>query len=339
MRGAALAMAMVLGCAGPAVAAGPSFDCGKATTADEKLVCADPALAEADADLAGVYHAVLHSLRPEARSTFETSERSWLAITRLTCSSSPKLHSAKDRADCLIADYHQRAHQLFDSEQKFGLYDVLRVHAYALIELDPATSEQLDQAGPTIERETYDFIENASGFPPLAKGAKAWNVWVTPKGLLTGATTYAANPKRDTDGPVGAYRETKILDATDQVIVFERIVFDKTTLRGSDTEFYGVWLLPQARQACLSDFFRADTAWAASLAKRVNADTAKDISKPEMYEKTEPASFKISAGGLDIDSGHIDGFAPPQHITTISWADLKPFISEDGQRIIDSFHR
>ena len=40
-----------------AAAGGPSFDCAKARAADEKLVCAEPALGALDRELAGKYEA------------------------------------------------------------------------------------------------------------------------------------------------------------------------------------------------------------------------------------------------------------------------------------------
>lgn len=340
MRGDVLAAVTLLACAGPACAAAPSFDCAKATTADERLVCADPALAQADANLAGVYHTVMDALRPgatpTAREVFETSERSWLRFAQLACSTS-KAQSSKDRAACLSASYRGRAHRLLGSERKFGLYDVLRVHAYALIQLDPATSEQADQAGPAIERETYDYIQNASGFPQLAKGAETWNAWITPKDILSGATHYAVDPKRDATGLARAYRAVQILDATEQVIVYKRIVFDDTTLRGSDTDDYGVWLLTEARRARLSDLFIGSAGWSAVVARRVNADTGHEAMKPVRDEGSDSESFMVSADGLGIDSGHIDGFAQPQHMTIIAWADLQAFLSEKGRRIVESF--
>ncbi|MBN9222714.1 MAG: DUF1311 domain-containing protein [Mesorhizobium sp.] len=44
----------------------PSFDCGKATSAAEKAICADPTLAQADADIAGKYATALKMLDPRA---------------------------------------------------------------------------------------------------------------------------------------------------------------------------------------------------------------------------------------------------------------------------------
>ncbi|MER8571874.1 lysozyme inhibitor LprI family protein [Mesorhizobium sp. M1338] len=44
----------------------PSFDCAKATSVAEKAICADPALAQADADVARSYAALLKTFDPRA---------------------------------------------------------------------------------------------------------------------------------------------------------------------------------------------------------------------------------------------------------------------------------
>ncbi|QKD04630.1 lysozyme inhibitor LprI family protein [Mesorhizobium loti] len=63
----ALVLAMVPVVSGPAQAqTKPSFDCAKAASVAEKAICADPALAQADADMAKNYAALLKTLDPHA---------------------------------------------------------------------------------------------------------------------------------------------------------------------------------------------------------------------------------------------------------------------------------
>ena len=60
-------LAALLASNGSAMAqARPSFDCAKAASAAEKAICSDPALAQADADVAKNYAAVMKMLDPHA---------------------------------------------------------------------------------------------------------------------------------------------------------------------------------------------------------------------------------------------------------------------------------
>lgn len=63
----ALVLAMMPAVAEPASAQSkPSFDCAKAASVAEKAICADPALAQADAEVAKNYAALLKMLDPHA---------------------------------------------------------------------------------------------------------------------------------------------------------------------------------------------------------------------------------------------------------------------------------
>jgi hypothetical protein len=85
-----------------AAASAPSFDCAKATTAVEKMICADPELAAADRAMAKLYAAA-------PRSDPMTGQKSFLA-DRSECS---------DRA-CLLQVYEDRLGTLFPASRLKG---------------------------------------------------------------------------------------------------------------------------------------------------------------------------------------------------------------------------
>jgi hypothetical protein len=67
IHGLALASAIAPALYGHALAQGkPSFDCGKAASVAEKAICADPALAQTDADIAAKYAVALKMLDARA---------------------------------------------------------------------------------------------------------------------------------------------------------------------------------------------------------------------------------------------------------------------------------
>lgn len=67
----------------PAAAAAPSFDCAKAATPVEKLICADSGLSAADAALAASY-TTLTAAHPDLKDSLRDGQRQWLSA-RSTC--------------------------------------------------------------------------------------------------------------------------------------------------------------------------------------------------------------------------------------------------------------
>jgi len=62
----------------PAQAKGPAFDCAKATSEVEKLICADQGLAALDRKLDGVYKAALAKARDGMDKVVRTEQRGWV---------------------------------------------------------------------------------------------------------------------------------------------------------------------------------------------------------------------------------------------------------------------
>lgn len=84
----------------PVLARGAAFDCGKAGTDIEKMICADPALSDLDARLARAYSARLASDR-NGRDV-KSRQAAWLRDVRNQC---------RDQA-CLKAAYEKRLAEL-----------------------------------------------------------------------------------------------------------------------------------------------------------------------------------------------------------------------------------
>lgn len=87
-----------------------SFDCGKATSSVEKMICADPGLSRLDEALAAVYsRARTAAIDPAA---MRQQQREWLADIRKRCS----------EAACLKAAYTSRIAQLAaETQQEFAV--------------------------------------------------------------------------------------------------------------------------------------------------------------------------------------------------------------------------
>lgn len=88
----------------------PSFDCRKATTEVEKLICSDDELAKLDVEMNKSYHAFMKTLDEKYyRNKLKKKQREWLNdITKAPC------FSGADKINCLKNIYEFRAQQLTD---------------------------------------------------------------------------------------------------------------------------------------------------------------------------------------------------------------------------------
>ena len=158
LRGLALVPALAwLGMPLPARA----IDCAKATTANDKAVCAAPELRAADAQLQAAYQALFDRLDPAARRRLVTLERGWLKNNKAACAFGDD-HAAERRA-CLA-----------------------RLYATRIAEL----------GGPAAPRDPNDPVPVVAGFPaeraPPAVALADWLARLTAARSLDALTTVIA---------------------------------------------------------------------------------------------------------------------------------------------------
>jgi len=147
----------------------PSFDCSKATSGAEKLVCADPALAQLDQRLAERYKAAraitggLDTGQADALNTLRTTQRGWIK-GRDDC------WKADDLEACVKASYLTREGDLV---AYWMLETPTSVVSYTC-EDNPAnevTAFFFDTELPSLRLEYGDGIKTGS-LVPSASGAK-----------------------------------------------------------------------------------------------------------------------------------------------------------------------
>ncbi|MHB8884256.1 MAG: lysozyme inhibitor LprI family protein [Methylovirgula sp.] len=92
---------------GPAHAAGPSFDCTKAATPIEKLICKEPRLADLDARLERTIRDKL-AQDPTAGAALLAAERQWLRSRDNACSAEAAAAQTQPAVACLTAAYQSR---------------------------------------------------------------------------------------------------------------------------------------------------------------------------------------------------------------------------------------
>jgi uncharacterized protein len=90
-----------------AQAADPSFDCAKASSETEKLICKDAELAELDQELASLYQVLLKNLPASEQKRLKAEQRGWVK-GRDDC------WKAADLRACVASEYRARIMELKD---------------------------------------------------------------------------------------------------------------------------------------------------------------------------------------------------------------------------------
>lgn len=98
---------LALSLASPLCAAAPSFDCAKASSDIEKLICRDGELAELDRSLAELYSVVLKNTPGSAQNQLKAEQRGWIK-GRDDC------WKADDLRTCVADEYRFRIDELKD---------------------------------------------------------------------------------------------------------------------------------------------------------------------------------------------------------------------------------
>jgi uncharacterized protein len=102
-----LLIAVLFSAAGLAQAASPSFNCAKASSSVEELICNDAELAELDRSLASLYSAVLKNTPAGEQKMLKAEQRGWIK-GRDDC------WKSDDMRGCVASEYRYRIDALKD---------------------------------------------------------------------------------------------------------------------------------------------------------------------------------------------------------------------------------
>lgn len=137
---------------------GPSFDCAKAASTAERLICADAALSQSDRKLGDAYAALKKSLSSESFATFQSAQRAWLTYVTASCGANvPMSETSGNRipiTDCLNTEFTDRATLLAD----------LKGNKAGALTLEPRIRFHTRAKPPTKESDIY---------PQMTGGAEA----------------------------------------------------------------------------------------------------------------------------------------------------------------------
>ena len=170
------ALAAVFGVVVPiACAHAASFDCGKAASEREHLICADPRLSSRDTELGRVYAAKRAVLSPAGALLLQQSARSWFSFTQTVCGLRP--HTQPNPAgirptECLNAAYVGRLEALAHVG-RFGPFVFNRVDVYGVKPVTNANDSSGTAPGFYVTHIAYPQIDAASKATENAWNSKA----------------------------------------------------------------------------------------------------------------------------------------------------------------------
>jgi uncharacterized protein YecT (DUF1311 family) len=95
-----------------------SFDCDKARTKLELLICSSDFIGDADIDLSAIYRKAFNSAAPDARAALVASENGWLSYVAQSCIGAAA--SAYDSKSCAEQAFSDRTDQLKRCMSKSG---------------------------------------------------------------------------------------------------------------------------------------------------------------------------------------------------------------------------
>ncbi|MGO9133616.1 MAG: lysozyme inhibitor LprI family protein [Methylovirgula sp.] len=239
---------------------GPSFDCTKAASTAERLICGDAALSQSDRKLGDAYAVLKKSLSTESFATFQSAQRAWLIYVTASCGANvPMPEALGDRTpitDCLNTEFSDRAALLTD----------LKAEKAGPMMLEPRIRFHTRAKPP---------IEDSDIYPWMSGGAQAaaFNSFVAKRlklGTLKLGTWRMDDKSLFTFGEdlgsmhLHARRFYSVARFDSRIVSLQISTSDFT---GGNHELLGstalTWSLAKNRLLSLEDFFGANTVWQA----------------------------------------------------------------------------
>lgn len=286
-----------------------SFDCGKARSKVEHIICASPQISSLDDRLAASYGTAAKALSPHGRQILKKGQLEWIRYLNLAC----------DDAVCVQSEYKNRLKDLSTAAQRIGPYLFSRVDRYF-------AKKAGEQGGMYEEHVAYPRIDS-----PMTETAKKWNA----------AVAKDAKPKTGgaCDGDSGefeAYFEIKSATANAISVQNGQYVFCDGAAHGMPTLGGATYLLsPAFRLLKAADLFDSRKLWQKFVAGKcmvvlnakagedgdVDADTVKKIA-------SSPVSWTLADKGLLVTFNPYDvlPYALGSTEVLIPWAELRPYL-------------
>ena len=286
-----------------------SFDCAKAATPMEKVICTSPDLSRADDALAAAFHKALGALSSTGQTALRANERDFLAYAAETCRRGQDIDG-----DCLSGLFSERTDTLGHAVTHLGGWTFValtsRRAGHSL------TVQQIDSTGET---------------------ARDWNAWaqsqIDTAYRLTGEISKDGTPVLDSSVIVVMH----IVGASPDLI---GVTVDSSTSEDAMGEIdnrysAATWLTRPRRELMAKDLFDPTKPWATALAPVAQRHLEGSDGEPDTrhtIKRIDQAGgqWQVTAKGLRLtyDDWRSAGNGPGAE-SDLPWDELKPYLRKD----------
>ncbi len=168
-----IAFFLLLAVSASHAAVASSFDCSRAHSSREKLVCTNPALSDLDSDLAADYQQTAKQIDSSGQAQLRRSEINWLNYIDLVCPSAGQkiiYGSSNTQEICLEQKYKQRTKYLEDSVRNSGSITIYQISDISASKSTDPNDETGSDPGFFVSTAIFWQINN-----PKSSSERLWN--------------------------------------------------------------------------------------------------------------------------------------------------------------------
>ena len=290
----------------------PSFDCAKASSAIEKVICANADLSARDRALTASYVKAQAALSDEGKGALRTSQRQWLRSSRELCDSSAlKRDKISEQVICLAQRYELRQKQL---------ETVIEIHGGLVFRRDDhfASSQSAWIA-------SYPQIDS-----PTTPSMMRWNERVAEKFKKI---SEGDNPDQDQEVSYDI-----ILVSSKMIsVLISNYIYPHGANHGYTGRERFHWLLNSGREMRSDDLFERGKNWQKTILSFCFKDLkARDYTNVKDIDELgttpiEPGNWSFNSAGLTIhfDPYAVASFADGPQEVLVPWSLLRGFLVKD----------
>jgi len=310
-----------------------SFDCSKASTPQEKAVCADPKLSKLDDDLAAAYRNVLAQLSPAGAEEVRQDERAWVLWLRQAC---PDRNSQlRGIGVCLTNEYSGRLGMLRNGFRRVaGMTFFPRLQVVTTPDKEKPPPGAYDP-GFGVGRFNWPEIDR-----PTPRQA-AWNAAVKRQAVrlsYSPGADFQASSASDRD--VDSFYRLRAANEKLIAIELENAEYDYGAAHPNEDLVAFDWWLDRGRALQAEDVFTPGGGWESFLGRRSfeklkAGEHAGDLYDDDQARKAAADGVKrvdawtLGARGLEVRFGEYS--VAPRYAgmlsVELSWEELKPYLA------------
>jgi uncharacterized protein YecT (DUF1311 family) len=311
-----------------------SFDCGRASTPNEKAICADPALSRADDVMALAYVGAISGLTEEAEIVMRKGQHDWLDFGDTVCSTQNlrgEADEASERVQCLGQLYDARLKVLEQSRMVGGM---------RFFTVDTYRTVLGADGGPANLGVKVVSSLRMDGNDSLANGFNAYMRQVTED--YTGQYTDFAGTTMDDSTPDEDDNFLMVLDSVNASRISVALTLDwyghgAAHANSSYGNFH--FLTKQERPLEVSDIFEGKR-WGKALADLLAERATVDLRNSEvsydtdmmMQYATDPQRWSFTRAGLVVQFQDQE-VTPGSPAVSVAWGPLRNYLAIDADAI------